>query len=94
MHHERIAIIDFGSQFTRLITRRLRELEAFGLVYPPTVTAAELAGADLKGVILSGGPNSVLEPGAPQLDPAGLRFHQVPIDVEQAAAIDVRQSAQ
>ena len=74
MHHERIAIIDFGSQFTRLITRRLRELEAFGLVYPPTVTAAELAGADLKGVILSGGPNSVLEPGAPQLDPAILEL--------------------
>jgi GMP synthase (glutamine-hydrolysing) len=70
MHHERIAIIDFGSQFTRLITRRLRELEAFSWVYPPTVTAAELAGVDLKGIILSGGPNSVLEPGAPQLDAA------------------------
>ncbi len=69
MHHERIAIIDFGSQYTRLITRRLRELGAFGLVYNSNVTAAELVGKDLKGVILSGGPMSVLEAGAPDLDP-------------------------
>ena len=70
MHHERIAILDYGSQYTRLITRRLRELGAFGLVYGPNATAAEIGGADLKGVILSGGPNSVLEPGAPDVDPA------------------------
>ncbi len=70
MHHERIAILDYGSQYTRLITRRLRELGAFGLVYAPQATAQEIAGADLRGVILSGGPNSVLEPGAPGIDPA------------------------
>jgi len=70
MHHERIAILDYGSQYTRLITRRLRELGAFGLVYGPTITAKEIAGEDLRGVILSGGPNSVLEPGAPGIDPA------------------------
>ncbi len=70
MHHERIAILDYGSQYTRLITRRLRELGAFGLVYGPNATAAEIGGADLKGVILSGGPNSVLEAGAPDIDPA------------------------
>jgi len=70
MHHERIAILDYGSQYTRLITRRLRELGAFGLVYGPAATAAEIGGADLKGVILSGGPNSVLEAGAPDADPA------------------------
>ncbi len=74
MHHERIAILDYGSQYTRLITRRLRELGAFGLVYPPSATAKELAGADLRGVILSGGPNSVLEDGAPGLDPAILNL--------------------
>ncbi|MCE1228807.1 MAG: glutamine-hydrolyzing GMP synthase, partial [Firmicutes bacterium] len=70
MHHERIAILDYGSQYTRLITRRLRELGAFGLVYGPEAKASDIAGPDLKGVILSGGPNSVLEPGAPALDPA------------------------
>ena len=65
MHHERIAILDYGSQYTRLITRRLRDLGAFGLVYGPTATAAEIAGADLTGIILSGGPKSVMEAGAP-----------------------------
>jgi len=69
MHHERIAILDYGSQYTRLITRRLRELGAFGLVYGSNATASEISGADLKGVILSGGPMSVLEGGAPGLDP-------------------------
>ena len=74
MHHERIAILDYGSQFTRLITRRLRELGAFGLVYGPAATAQEIQGADLKGIILSGGPKSVLEAGAPDLDPAILKL--------------------
>ncbi|MFN8010137.1 MAG: glutamine-hydrolyzing GMP synthase [Holophagaceae bacterium] len=70
MHPERIAILDYGSQYTRLITRRLRELGAFGLVYGPSATAAEIGGPDLKGIILSGGPNSVLEAGAPDADPS------------------------
>jgi len=74
MHHERVAILDYGSQYTRLITRRLRELGAFGLVYGHGATAAEIGGPDLKGVILSGGPNSVLEAGAPDLDPAILEL--------------------
>jgi GMP synthase (glutamine-hydrolysing) len=74
MHHERIAILDYGSQYTRLITRRLRDLGAFGLVYGPTATAQEIQGADLRGIILSGGPKSVLEAGAPDLDPAILQL--------------------
>jgi GMP synthase (glutamine-hydrolysing) len=74
MHHERVAIIDYGSQYTRLITRRLRDLGAFGLVYGSGTRAADIAGPDLRGVILSGGPNSVLEPGAPDLDPAILEL--------------------
>ncbi|MBS1784388.1 MAG: glutamine-hydrolyzing GMP synthase [Acidobacteria bacterium] len=74
MHHERIAILDYGSQYTRLITRRLRDLGAFGLVYGSNATAAEIGGADLKGVILSGGPMSVLEDGAPGLDPKILKL--------------------
>ncbi|MDR3672542.1 MAG: glutamine-hydrolyzing GMP synthase [Holophaga sp.] len=74
MHHERIAILDYGSQYTRLITRRLRDLGAFGLVYGPDATAQEIQGADLRGIILSGGPKSVLEAGAPDLDPAILKL--------------------
>jgi len=78
MHHERIAILDFGSQYTHLITRRLRELGAFGLVYRHDVKPDEISGSDLKGIILSGGPNSVLEPNAPCMD-AGLLKLGVPI---------------
>ncbi|MBI4911639.1 MAG: glutamine-hydrolyzing GMP synthase [Acidobacteria bacterium] len=70
MHHERIAILDYGSQYTRLIARRLRELGAFGLVHGPGSAASEIAGKDLRGVILSGGHMSVLEEGAFGLDPA------------------------
>jgi GMP synthase (glutamine-hydrolysing) len=74
MHHERIAILDYGSQYTRLITRRLRELGAFGLVYGPDAKAKDISGHNLRGVILSGGPNSVLEAGAPGFDPAILEL--------------------
>ena len=93
MHHERIAIIDFGSQYTRLITRRLRELGAFGLVYGSSATAAEIAGADLKGVILSGGPNSVLEPGAPPRELSRLdskNWTPTPAEVEARLCASVR----
>lgn len=69
MHHERIAIIDFGSQYTRVIARRLRELGVFGLVYNSSALASDIQGADLKGIILSGGPRSVFDAEAPALDP-------------------------
>lgn len=69
LHHERIAIIDYGSQYTRLIARRLREIGAFGLIYNSTATFEEINGPDLKGIILSGGPNSVFDGDAPALDP-------------------------
>ncbi|MEY3315330.1 MAG: hypothetical protein SGVNAXEH_000308 [Holophagaceae bacterium] len=68
LHHERIAIIDFGSQYTRLIARRLREVGAFGLVYNSSTSYEEIKGQDLKGIILSGGPSSVFDKGAPTLD--------------------------
>lgn len=65
-----IAILDFGSQYTQLIARRVRELGVFSRIYPHEATAAQLADPDIKGVILSGGPRSVHEDGAPRLDPA------------------------
>jgi GMP synthase (glutamine-hydrolysing) len=68
MHHERIAVLDFGSQYTHLITRRLRELGAFSLVYEHGADPEEIGGDDLKGIILSGGPNSVLDPDSPCMD--------------------------
>lgn len=75
---ERIAILDFGSQYTSLIARRCRERGVFAVVLPHDVTADAIAGAELKGVILSGGPDSVTAPGAPTVDPAILAL-PVPI---------------
>jgi len=66
---ERILIVDYGSQFTQLIARRIREAAVFCEVRPPEAAAAELAAAAPKGVVLSGGPASVYEEGAPRLDP-------------------------
>jgi GMP synthase (glutamine-hydrolysing) len=71
-----IAIVDFGSQFTQLIARRVREEGVFCRIHPCTAPLDTIAGerSSLKGIILSGGPRSVYEPGAPQLDPTLLRL--------------------
>ena len=65
-----IVILDFGSQYYELIARRVRETEVFSLVMAYTTSAEELAALAPKGIILSGGPNSVYEAGAPVCDPA------------------------
>ena len=65
-----IVVIDYGSQYTRLITRRLRELNVYSVIAQPTVTAAELDELEPVGFILSGGPQSVTAPGAPGLPPS------------------------
>jgi len=57
MKNGQIAIIDFGSQYTHLITRRIRQLGVLANIYPSNVTAKELTG--VRGIILSGGPRSV-----------------------------------
>jgi GMP synthase (glutamine-hydrolysing) len=62
-----IAIIDFGSQYTQLIARRVRELHVYCEVFSPTLARDELARLDPRGVILSGGPASVYDTGAPRL---------------------------
>ena len=69
MAHQTILVIDFGSQYTQLIARRLRELSVFSEILPPTTSAADLAARKPVGIILSGGPRSVSEPGAPKVDP-------------------------
>ncbi len=65
-----IVILDFGSQYSELIARRVRETEVFSLVLGHTTSAEELRALQPKGIILSGGPSSVYEPGAPLCDPA------------------------
>lgn len=62
-----ILILDFGSQYTQLIARRVRELKVFSLIEPCTVSISRIKKIKPKGIILSGGPYSVYEKGAPQL---------------------------
>jgi GMP synthase (glutamine-hydrolysing) len=68
-HDEVIPILDFGSQFAQLIARRVREAGAFSVLVAPTISPAELKAMNPKGIILSGGPASVTEKGAPTCDP-------------------------
>ncbi len=65
-----IAIIDFGSQYTQLIARRIRELGVFSRIYPPSVSAEGLQQAQPAGIIFSGGPASIDDLDAPHPDQA------------------------
>jgi GMP synthase (glutamine-hydrolysing) len=68
--HERVLIVDFGSQVTQLIARRLREAQVLSEIAPfQKVDAATLAAVAPKAIILSGGPASVLENGSPRATP-------------------------
>jgi GMP synthase (glutamine-hydrolysing) len=76
VRHELICIVDFGSQYTQLIARRVRELNVYCEIHPYD----GLPGFDdrLRGVILSGGPSSVRDPGAPSVNLESLR-KKVPV---------------
>ena len=63
-----VLVIDFGAQYAQLIARRVREASVYSEIVPHTITAAEVAAKRPSGIVLSGGPSSVYEEGAPQLD--------------------------
>ena len=65
--HGGIAVLDFGSQYTQLIARRVRELGVYAEVFPFDAAPEKVNRHEPRGYILSGGPNSVYEPGAPQM---------------------------
>src|SRR5262249_21894662 len=67
-HHEGILIIDFGSQYTQLIARRVREAHVYCEIHPPSRTVAWIREWKPKGIILSGGPNSVYDENVPTAD--------------------------
>lgn len=73
--HELVLILDFGSQYTQLIARRIREQQVFCKIVGSDITAAEIQAMQAKAIILSGGPNSTFEEGAPQIDPAVLEMN-------------------
>jgi len=67
--HSRILILDFGSQYTQVIARRIRELQVYSEIVRFDTPATEIAKLKPGGLILSGGPASVYDKGAPHLDP-------------------------
>ncbi|EKQ68441.1 GMP synthase (glutamine-hydrolyzing) [Leptolyngbyaceae cyanobacterium JSC-12] len=68
LNRQTIVILDFGSQYSELIARRIRETQVYSEVLSYRTTAEQLQQLNPKGIILSGGPNSVYDQGAPQCD--------------------------
>ncbi|ALM17868.1 GMP synthase [glutamine-hydrolyzing] [Mycobacteroides abscessus subsp. abscessus] len=64
-----VLVIDFGAQYAQLIARRVREARVFSEVIPHSASVEEIKGRNPRAIVLSGGPSSVYEEGAPQLDP-------------------------
>ncbi len=78
MQKDTVLIIDFGSQYTQLIARRVRELRVFSIVKPYTITKAEAEKINPKAIILSGGPHSVYQKNAPSFKKEFLEF-EIPV---------------
>ncbi len=68
MSHEQLIVIDFGAQYSQLIARRIRECHVYCEIVPHSISADELKARKPIGIVLSGGPSSVYEEGAPELD--------------------------
>ena len=69
-----VLVVDFGAQYAQLIARRVREANVYSEIVHHNVTAAEVKAKNPAAIILSGGPSSVYEEGAPKLDPAILEL--------------------
>ncbi|MGB0054004.1 MAG: GMP synthase (glutamine-hydrolyzing), partial [Terracidiphilus sp.] len=69
MDTQTVVILDFGSQYTQLIARRIREQNVFSVVLPCTAPLSEIQAYKPIGLILSGGPSSVYDADAPAADP-------------------------
>ncbi len=68
--HDLVLVVDFGAQYAQLIARRVREAKVYSEVVPHTMTVERMLERKPAAIILSGGPSSVYEAGAPRIDPA------------------------
>jgi GMP synthase (glutamine-hydrolysing) len=75
---ETVLVVDLGAQYAQLIARRVREARVHSEIVPADISPAEVSRRAPKGIILSGGPRSVYEPGAPKVDP-GLYELGIPV---------------
>ncbi|MBQ3713041.1 MAG: glutamine-hydrolyzing GMP synthase, partial [Spirochaetia bacterium] len=66
---DKIIVLDFGSQYNQLIARRIREFGVYSELHPGDIALSAIqAMGDVKGIVFSGGPNSVYDPNAPKCD--------------------------
>lgn len=72
-----VLVVDFGAQYAQLIARRVRQANVYSEIVPSSMAVGEIIAKKPKAIILSGGPSSVYEPGAPTLDPQ-LFDHNIP----------------
>ena len=73
-----LVVLDFGSQYSQLITRRVREVQVYAEMFPWDAPEQQVMALQPRGFILSGGPNSAYEPGAPYV-PAYVLASGLPI---------------
>ncbi len=70
MSHRPVLVVDLGAQYAQLIARRVREANVYSEIVPHSMSASDMLARDPAAIILSGGPSSVYEEGAPDVDPA------------------------